>query len=214
MTAEKEQPDRAGQRGRVSGGLQNIDTEACIPAPAKAPRTDAHRSAPMAIYWSIMAEVERRRLALGIPMEKLSEFCGIADRAFPKYLAPHTSSGRQAQWGTLQCIIDALFPDGFDLRIAASSGPALDALSFKYSLRYDRAFADTKSRREVLAEWGRRGGRRHHPDHLSEIGKKGARARSQKMAPAIRSELARRASMVRWARRNLIGNKSNKGGAK
>jgi hypothetical protein len=153
-----------------------------------------------ALYLAIMAEIERRRIALGFPMEPLSEFAGLADRSYPKYLAPWAVAGRQANWQTLQIIADTLYPDGFELKIKACKGPKLDALRLKFALSFDRALANPVHRRELLAEWGTRGGRQHSPERMRKLGRKGARARSRNLSPEMRSELARRAALARHGR--------------
>lgn len=198
---EKETPT-TGHVVRASGhASSNTDTLPSSPPNPDTRRTsgapNGRKTLATSIYFAIMGEVERRRLALGIPMEKLSEFCGISDRAYSKYQAPDTSSGRQATWSVLQAIVDCLFADGLDLRIRARKGPKLDALSARYALKFDRAFADGRTRRELLSEWGSRGGRSHDANHLTKIGRRGGRARREKLSAAKRSELARHAALVR-----------------
>jgi hypothetical protein len=115
------------------------------------------RTAPP-LYHAIMLEIERRRLQLGISMERLSEIAGIADRAYAKTLHCTAPSGRIAQYGTLQTLIDFLFVDGFTLILKPHNGPRLDELCSKHLLKIDRAFFDRKTRREVMQDYGRKGG--------------------------------------------------------
>jgi hypothetical protein len=150
------------------------------------------------IYRAIMLEVERRRLALGLPMEKFSEYAGLCDRFYPKALFSDTPSGRQVQWGTLQVIIDALFPHGFDLEIRAKPGAVISANNLKAKLLQLKATADPKSQRQLMRELGRKGGlvsatrkRRKQPIWKRRaIARKAARARwlkgkkPQDIAPA------------------------------
>src|SRR4030088_1324649 len=78
------------------------------------------------IYRSLMFEIERRRLALGFPMEKFSEFAGLSDRYYSKALFADEPSGRQAQWSTLEVMVQALFPHGYDLELRAKPGAVID----------------------------------------------------------------------------------------
>jgi hypothetical protein len=137
------------------------------------------------IFRAIMLECERRRIALGMSMEKFSEFAGLPDRYYAKALRADEPSGRQASWATMQVIFDALFPDGYDLCVNARSGPMLDALSMQYKVRYEQSMANGKTRRQ----------------HLSEIGRKGGATRASRQTPEERSKQARYAALCRHASR-------------
>lgn len=78
------------------------------------------------IYRAIMLEIERRRLAVGISMDRMSELMGAAERSYAKMLYPDTPSGRMAQWNTLQSALDVLFCDGYDLRLNTLPLPCID----------------------------------------------------------------------------------------
>jgi len=147
---------------------------------------------PEPIYRAIMLECEQRRIALNLPMEKFSEFAGLPERYFAKALWADQPSGRQAQWGTLQIIMDTLYPDGFDLIIKPRQGPELDALRFKYKVKYGGTLADGKTRRE----------------HMSIIGRKGAQARLAKLPPKKLQALMRKAGRAsgRTRRAKLAAN--------
>lgn len=105
-----------------------------------------------AIYRSIMLEIERRRHAVGFPMEKFSEYAGLPERYYPKALHADTPSGRQAQWGTLQIIVEALFPHGFDVTITPKPGQIMTEDSLKAKLLHLQAAKDPKSQRQLMAE--------------------------------------------------------------
>ena len=68
-------------------------------------------------------------------MEEVSDRAGVADRYFAKALYPDSPSGRKAQWRTIQDIIDALFPEGFDVEIrscgARSNSPQRELMRTK-----------------------------------------------------------------------------------
>jgi hypothetical protein len=142
---------------------------------------------PEPIYRAIMLECERQRLSRGLPMERFSEFAGLPERYYPKALWADQPSGRQAQWGTLQIIIDALFPDGYDLIIKPRIGPEIDAHALRYKTRYAVAPTNSKTQRELM----------------SELGKKGAEARNKKLSPWQRKRIAQRAGKARARRAKL-----------
>lgn len=110
------------------------------------------------IYRAVMLEVERRRLQLGLSMDRLSEVAGLADRAYAKMLYPETASGRQAQWNTLQAVFDVLFADGFDVAIKPRAGAKLDQISSRYKIRFSAGFFNEKTLRELMSEMGKKGG--------------------------------------------------------
>jgi len=132
------------------------------------------------IYRSLMFEIERRRLALGFPIEKFSEFAGLSDRYYSKALFADEPSGRQAQWSTLEVMVQALFPHGYELR--AKPGAVIDATNLKAKLLQLRAHHDPRSQRELM----------------SELGKKGGRARAVRLSEKRRIAIARRAATKRW----------------
>lgn len=144
------------------------------------------------IYNAMVLEVERRRLAVGISMDRMSELMGTAERSYSKMIYPDTSSGRMAQWATLQSALDVLFCDGFDLRMnvhrqmpSAVSTPA-SVRTTEGTKRLIKAEAATWSRpirRELMIELGRKGGQKRRD-----------------MPPARRSEIARNAANARWAK--------------
>jgi hypothetical protein len=140
-----------------------------------------------AIFRAIMLECERRRVALGFPMEKFSEYAGLPERYYPKALHADLPSGRQAQWGTLQTIIDALFPTGFDVEIRARPGSPQDYESLKAQLLQLRAHHDPRSQRDLM-----RG--------LSVKAAAGRKAIPAKRRRAI----ARRAAKMRWRKPKVV----------
>lgn len=58
------------------------------------------------IYRAIVAEGVRHLLAMNIPLDKASEFCGLPDRYLNKALNPDSFSGRQMSWPSLQTFLD------------------------------------------------------------------------------------------------------------
>jgi hypothetical protein len=162
------------------------------------------RSGITPVYRQTVAAVERLFLATGAPQEKAAEFAGLPDRYLAKMFHPDSPSGKQASWATLQRVLDVVAADGFTLTIEARPGPIFDALSHKFEMRYDRARAKPQTRRQLLAEWGRRGGLKKRELPLEErlkIARRLNRARKRKLSTEKRSKLASEASRARWLRR-------------
>jgi hypothetical protein len=139
------------------------------------------------IYRSVMLECERRRQQLGVSMDRFSEFAGLPDRAYAKMVWPDGVAGRQATWESVQRVIDALFPDGFDLMVKPRKGPELDKLSMKFKARFGQPFRAGKAIREHMSELSRRA----TPEARS-------RGRKQHIERARRREIARLAANARW----------------
>lgn len=143
-------------------------------------------SGPVAVYRAIMLELERQRLAVGLPMEKFSEYAGVPDRYFAKALHVDQPSGRQAQWGTLQTMIDALFPHGFDLTIKPRPGAVIDPENLKAKLLQLRATTDPKSQRQLMSDLGKKGGKRSGESRRKAATKRKAISEQRRYAAACR----------------------------
>ncbi|MCV0387410.1 MAG: hypothetical protein K5821_13455 [Nitrobacter sp.] len=130
------------------------------------------------IYRAFMLELERRRVSLGISMDALSDKIGCADRYWAKVLFADRPSGRVARWDTLQEMIDALYPDGVDIVLKPKVGERLTAEGQRLKVRFAQADHDRLSRREIMRE----------------LGKKGGKARSNKLTEARKLKIARKAS--------------------
>lgn len=139
------------------------------------------------IYRAIMLEIERRRVALGLPMAQFCEFAGLPDRYYSKALHADEPSGRRAQWSTLQIIVQALFRNGFDLEIRARPGPAISEESLKAKLLQLKATVDPKSQRQLMRELGMRGAARP-----------GLKIKRRKLRKWRRRAIAKRAAKIRW----------------
>lgn len=139
-----------------------------------------------AIYRAVMLEIERRRIALEWPMDKFSEYAGLPDRYFGKALSMDAPSGKQAQWATLQLIMDALFPAGYDLVIRARPGDVMTPENLKAKLLQLRATKDPRSQRQLMSDLGRKGAE-------ASRGK-----RRRKLPLWKRRAIARRAAKKRW----------------
>jgi len=142
--------------------------------------------AATAIYRALMAEIERRRIQLGWTMEELNEACGYQPGYWSKMLYVDTPTGRQARWEMVEYAMLAMFPDGYDLALKPQAGALLDALSMRYHIKKS-APPGTLTFRE----------------RMSELGKKSAVARMEKMTPEQRTEVAKKAAHGRWGKRRL-----------
>jgi transcriptional regulator with XRE-family HTH domain len=142
-------------------------------------------------YMAVMLELERRRLHLGISMQEVCDRSGVADYFYSKALHASTPSGRQARWDTLQDIVDALFPAGYDVVIKPKTGMRLNPEQLRCKIKFAAAAASNpKLQREVM----------------SEIGKAGAKARIAKyaaMTPAQRKRIYKKAKETRRQNRLL-----------
>jgi hypothetical protein len=101
-----------------------------------------------------MLECERRRLALSLAMWKVDELAGTQDGYYAKAVHADAASGRQAQWKTLQLIVDALFPQGVDVVLTPGSDSMHTAIGFAGKLRHAQAAHNPKTQRELMAEIG------------------------------------------------------------
>lgn len=151
------------------------------------------------IYRSIVVELERKRLAMGISMDMMSELMGVAERSYAKMIWPDAPSGRQASWDKLQKAIDVLFSDGFEVVIRKGDnmpemGPGTRRLIRQSAAHYDRrtqrelmrdlSLIAAEMRKEKIPGWKRRA-----------IARKAGRARGRQQ----REEAKRRGSLPRCA---------------
>jgi hypothetical protein len=112
----------------------------------------------MPFYRAVVLEIERRRLHLQLPMDQVADRAGVADRYWAKVLNADAPSGRQARWETLQDIVDALYPEGYDVEIRPKVGMRLGADELRCKIRFAAAPSDRRLQRELMRELGRKGG--------------------------------------------------------
>jgi hypothetical protein len=123
-------------------------------------------------------------------MEQVADRAGVGDRYWSKALYPDTPSGRQARWDTLQDIVDALYPAGFDVEIRPKTGLRLGPKELRCKIAFAASAIDKKSQREMMRA----------------LGKKGGEARREKyktMSRAERLAIARKARKTRRQNRLL-----------
>jgi hypothetical protein len=110
------------------------------------------------IYMAFMLELERQRLVRGLSMQEVTDHAGIADGLYGKSLYASTPSGRQSNWRTLQDLVDALYPTGFDIIVKPKSGLRLDPSQLRCKIKSATATVNPKSQRELMRELGSKGG--------------------------------------------------------
>jgi hypothetical protein len=148
---------------------------------------NAGRAVPVpAVYYALLAEIERHRLQLGIPMWKLDDAAGTQSRYYAKALYADTPSGRIATWGSVQMIVAALFPEGFSIRIEPKKQGCAPASAHRVSIRFSGARYDFEARRDWMTELSKRGA------------SKGGQATARKLSKKRRIANARRAANKRW----------------
>ncbi|MCK1706118.1 hypothetical protein IVA86_33135 [Bradyrhizobium sp. 146] len=134
-----------------------------------------------ALYRSLLLELERRRQHTGVSMSELSDIAGAADRYFSKALHADTPSGRVARWETLEEFMQALFPHGYDVEIRPRTTGPLTAEDLRRKVRFAAASNNRLTQRALM----------------SELGKRSAAVRKERMTPEQRSEIAKRAAQTR-----------------
>lgn len=144
------------------------------------------------VYYALFAEIERHRIALGIPMWKLDDAAGTQSRYYAKALYADTPSGRIANWQSVQMIVAALFPDGFSIKIRPARGGKLPASNHRVSIRFSGARYDYEARRDWMTE-------------LSRLGaSKGGKARARKLSKRRRREIGRLGAKKRWSTPKIV----------
>jgi hypothetical protein len=131
-----------------------------------------------------MLEVERRRVQLGFTFIDVDNLAGLNDGYLAKMMWPDTRTGRIAGWNTLQLVIEALFPKGFEVIIRQKDGAVLDEPSIRKMTYIARVPFDRKAQRELMADYGRRG----------------RAVQLERQTPEQRREIARQAALKRWSK--------------
>jgi hypothetical protein len=108
-------------------------------------------------FRAVMVELERQRLARGLSMQEVCDHSGLADYYYSKALHASTPSGRQARWDSLQDLVDALFPEGYDVVIKPKVGMRLSAADLRCKIKSAAALTDRKSQREFMRELSHKG---------------------------------------------------------
>jgi hypothetical protein len=75
---------------------------------------------------------------------------GLNDGHYSHCLHVDRPSGRQARWETLQLVVSALFPGGFDVEIKHKAGDPLTAENHRLKVMFAAADNNRLSRRELM----------------------------------------------------------------
>lgn len=137
-----------------------------------------------ALYRSLMEVIERRRLDLGLSMERVNDLAGTQDGYYAKMIYPDTPSGRQARWETVDLVVQALFGRDFTVQFGGE---------FPGMLRPGSIQHDVNEKSRQIRHW-------RNFRHFKELSDKGNVARQIKLSPRRRSAIARKAAKTRWKR--------------
>jgi hypothetical protein len=124
--------------------LSDVITDAAPASPTRAGVT--------AFYRAVVEQLHTRIRRLGLPMWRCDDLSGLQDGYTAKLLHPDTPSGRQARWETLQLLVDALFPDGYQIIIKP-----LDAKRAAKLQPETNPVVDARVR-SIMSMMGRKGG--------------------------------------------------------
>lgn len=124
--------------------LSDVIADAAPAAPTRAGVTGFYRA--------VVEQLHTRIRRLGIPMWRCDDLSGLQDGYTAKLLHPDTPSGRQARWETLQLLVDAIFPDGYEIIIRPKDGTKAAKLQPASNPVVDARV------RSVMSMMGRKGG--------------------------------------------------------
>jgi hypothetical protein len=109
-------------------------------------------------YRALILEIERRRQFLGWTCWQLEDAAGLNDGHYSHLLQVDRPSGRQGTWKMVQLLIEAMYPEGFDLILKPKAGETLTAERHALKVKFAAADHDRKSRRALMRALGKRGG--------------------------------------------------------
>ena len=186
--------------------------------PQQQPRADMHAvaisqpSAPTAptrhvppVYDAIVCELRKQILALGLTFEQCDELSGNQSGYTAKMLNPSSPSGRRATWDVLMNLVTTLYPcGGFVLTIKprADLRKIQDVLERKLGVRgmkLSRPSWDAPS-----AKLAGKMGKIAIGDWAQFAGRKGDKARAQKLSEKRRKAIATAGGKARWRKPRLI----------
>ncbi|MDO8596399.1 MAG: hypothetical protein Q7R45_07230 [Sulfuricaulis sp.] len=146
---------------------------------------------PTRFYLAVTAALDRRIRSLRWPMWQVDERSRLNAGHTAHVLHPDTKNGRQAQWKTLQKLVDALYPGGFKVAIIARKRnmPALAGIV---------ADGPTPARAAMYVPT---------PQKAREM----VILRVNSQSPRRRKQIARMAANARWHRRRIEAGKIDDG---
>lgn len=152
---------------------------------SKAPQT---RATPVpAVYYALLAEIERHRLKFGIPMWQMDDGAGANRGHYSHGLYPETPSGRMLTWPIVQMYLDTLFQQGFAIKIEPAKDACAPATAHRVAIRFSNFRYDYEARQDWMKE-------------ISALGaSKGGKATARKLSKRRRIASARKAAKKRWS---------------
>jgi hypothetical protein len=153
---------------------------------------------PTPLYESLVWELRKQILDLGITMSQADDVAGLQNGYLGKALHASTPSGRQAGWRLLQYLVDAIFAGGFTLTIK----PVLpideirEAINRKLAVQGDVLTGQSSVESARLRGMA---GKIAIRDYARFAGRKGNQVRNERLSPAKRSAIAKKAARARWS---------------
>ena len=135
------------------------------------------------LYRMVMTELEDRRLERGWPAWMLDDKAGVQDGYSQKMVHVDTPSGRQAGWQTVDLLMQALFPNGYRIKIIPENRGCFDASRQEAALAAYAAFYK---------------GDRVLKDHMKSLRKRARNVGLKAVGKRRRKQIARAAAIARW----------------
>jgi hypothetical protein len=153
-----------------------------------APKAPQTRATPVpAVYYALLAEIERHRLKFGIPMWMMDDGAGANRGHYSHGLYPETPSGRMLTWPIVQMYLDTLFRQGFSIKIEAANASCLPASSHRVAIKFSDARYDFEARQDWMQQISKRGA------------SKGGKARAAKLSKRRLSQIGKQGAKKRWS---------------
>ena len=150
------------------------------------------------VYESLVWELRKQILSLGLTMSQCDDLSGNQDGYTAKMLHANTPTGRQAGWQHVQFLMDVLFCcGGFVMTIRPKAD--VETIKAEIARRLERrgskpnglGFAENARLRGVV-------GRVPIRDFARFAGSKGGRARAENLSKRQLSEIGRKGARARW----------------
>ncbi len=153
---------------------------------------------PTPLYESLVWELRKQILDLGITMQQADDVAGLQNGYLGKALHASAPSGRQAGWQLLQYLVDAIFAGGFKLTIkpVLPIGEIREAINRKLAVQGDKLSGVSSIESARLRGMA---GKMAIRDYSRFAGRKGGQVRSERLSPAKRKAIARKAARARWS---------------
>jgi hypothetical protein len=172
-----------------NAGAEQAPTPAPItPQPKTQQRSPSPCSRRVAArsYALLIACCRGRKDESAASFETLDEITGLAPGYCSKAFSPNSPSGRQANWDSLDCILEALFGPNFSITVSGEPKRKLGAPS--------SSEPQARTLRQAVHWRDRR--------FFQVLGAKGRQARDARHSDEQRREWARLGGVARWSKRD------------